>query len=154
MSQTVRLLGALILVLLALLVTARLAADGFAAVDLDVGTWPQTWRALDQAQREEEELLPKMEAVRERRQVKRALAADLAAGRLGLAEAVARFREMGRGVPYFVETLRTYEPGASDEERLCRHVIDWVRNELAWEQARWAAVAARLEGEMRVYLRR
>jgi hypothetical protein len=65
------------------------------------------------------------------------------AGRLSLTAAAARFREAAGGLPK-----------AEDGEAVCRAVIGWAELALRDRPERAAAVAERLEGELRWHLDR
>jgi hypothetical protein len=86
------------------------------------------------------------------------LAADVAAGRLTLLEAAAAFRDLNRQWPPFDwdrwrRILHYRYPGVSDEEALCRQVIDCTRTKL-WEKQEEAEKAVRrLEAELDEHLR-
>jgi hypothetical protein len=66
------------------------------------------------------------------------------AGRLGLVAAAARFAALGRGLL----------PAAEDGEGVCRAVIGWAELALRDCPERAAAVAERLESELRRHLNR
>jgi hypothetical protein len=89
-------------------------------------------------------------AVVERRAVaKEQIAIDLVAGRLGLLEAAARFRELDTEVPD-ANPGRSHLsfPGHSDEERYCRQVIYHVQSLLDSLSQTQAATIARLQAEL------
>ncbi len=65
-------------------------------------------------------------------------------GRLTLIEGAARFRALGRGLL----------PAAEDGEAVCRAVISWADLALRDRPEQAAAVAERLEGELRRHLER
>src|SRR5262245_44543068 len=51
------------------------------------------------------------------------------AGRMDLLQAAARFRHLNESLPEVSrDVIRAYFPGASDEERVCRQVIHWLRH--------------------------
>lgn len=79
--------------------------------------------------------------------------AELAGQRLTLFEAAARFRDASAGNPRFYIALRTYYPGATDDECLCRNVIHYTENVLEG-QPHQAAVVARLRAELQDHLDR
>src|SRR5262249_51540842 len=93
-------------------------------------------------------------AIRRRTAEKTRLAAQVAEGRLALPDAAARFRDLDRQPPPFHwDHFRGAYSGRSDEERHCREVIQYVRV-LQDRPEREAAVAARLEAELRDLLDR
>jgi hypothetical protein len=83
------------------------------------------------------------------------IARDVAAGRRSLVEAAALFRELDRLPPASIELARLDEvdaslpiPGQTEEERLCRHVLAYVRAALAGgEPDRAEAALTRLADE-------
>jgi hypothetical protein len=82
----------------------------------------------------------------------------LAAGRLTLPEAAARFRAIDEGGPAVNESVwradvRRRFPDASDDECLYRHVIDWVETVLAEWPEESAAVTRRLGAELEAHFR-
>src|SRR5205807_269257 len=73
--------------------------------------------------------------------------AELKAGRLGLRETAALFRDLDGDRPVYIDVLRWHNPGSTDEECYCRTVIRYVepgatRDDRARETAR------RLEAEL------
>jgi hypothetical protein len=97
-------------------------------------------------------------AVSQRGLAKGRLAVDVAAGRLTLLEAAARFRELNSQWPPFDWHLwrgfiHVRFPGVSDDEGLCRQVIICAKSAL-WEKPEEAElVACRLEAELDEHLR-
>ncbi|HEY7311492.1 MAG TPA: hypothetical protein VH643_19170 [Gemmataceae bacterium] len=81
--------------------------------------------------RRSEALRHRSEAVAHGSEIKKAIVADLRAGRLTLREAAAQFREANQmvenGVPEMVADYRT----PTSEEGLCRQVLAWVWAEVA-----------------------
>jgi hypothetical protein len=77
-------------------------------------------------------------------------AQDAAAGRLSLAAAAARFRDLNEEDPDFNrEAFRRAYPAGSDEESYCREVIAFVRVVLREQPGTNPAVLGRLEAELR-----
>jgi hypothetical protein len=73
--------------------------------------------------------------------------------RLTLVEAAARFRELDRADPSFLwDSFRVLRPGASDEERQCQSVIEWVSGMLVNDPGRARAESRRLEEELQAVL--
>jgi hypothetical protein len=107
------------------------------------------------------ELAPAPDAVLLRLAAKQLLAREVANGRRSLIAAAALFRELNRMSPEPAEpaisgpyTWSLRAPARSDEERLCRQVLEWVVNLLHREQPdRADAAAARLEAELHDELR-
>jgi hypothetical protein len=115
--------------------------------------WPDAYRALTRAQARGAELDKIHKDLGLRYHAKCAVALDLAAGRLTLPQAVAEFRALVQNPAWFWEGLRREEAGASDEERLYRHVVAWAESTVAEETEQRVAVAARLEVELQHHVR-
>jgi hypothetical protein len=89
------------------------------------------------------------------REAKRRIANDLIAGRLTLAEAAARVRELDRqtmDAPTYSRVLKLHFPGASEEERICRKVIRHALNVVDPQSEAAAGLKERLETELRKHL--
>lgn len=86
--------------------------------------------------------------VRSRLAVKYALAGDLVAGRVTLAAAAARFHDLNRDVPEYMDVIRAKFPGRTDEESQARNVVEFALAGVGdpGEQAR---VRGRLAAEFR-----
>jgi hypothetical protein len=89
-------------------------------------------------------------AYRARNQRRAEGARAVAAGRMPLLEAAARFAALNRLPPEVRTDLsRLQYPGASEEERLCRDVIFWAVEEAALsDPCEAAALRGRLEAEL------
>jgi hypothetical protein len=86
---------------------------------------------------------------------KERLAADVIEGRLSLTAAAARYRDLNEQTPPFNwETFRRLYPGASDDERHCRAVIGYVREDLRHRPGADLALTDRLDTELQDLLRR
>jgi hypothetical protein len=90
----------------------------------------------------------------QRVQAKQRVKADLIAGRITLFEAAARYRDLSAGQANYLRLLRAYYPGRSDEERLCRSVIDHVRHVLIGQRKEPDEFIASLEAELHEHLER
>jgi hypothetical protein len=93
-----------------------------------------------------------------RSESKRQVARDLLAGQVSLTQAAARFGELNARPP---ETDASLFPGATEEERLCRQVIQFATKELEGKPedggrptAESVACRRRLEGELQALLER
>jgi hypothetical protein len=80
------------------------------------------------------------------------IARALIRGELTLSEAAACFQSVNARRPPGVSSGSDGHPGSSEEERLCRHVLEWVRVELA-DQVPNAGLLLRLEAELEEQLR-
>jgi hypothetical protein len=88
-------------------------------------------------------------AVQRRILEKNRVARELIDGRLTLVEGAATFRRLNAMPPCSAEFLPNYFAGDSEEERVCRQVILWVRALAAQQSAYLADVTAtRLEEEL------
>ena len=105
------------------LFSGRWLGDG--ANGFQVGRW------IVFESRRSDALRHRSEAAAQGGEIKRAIVADLRAGRLTLREASAQFREanqmVDKGVPDMVADYRT----PTSEEGLCRQVLAWVWSEVA-----------------------
>jgi hypothetical protein len=96
-------------------------------VGLDFWNAPEAQHDLDYCRRVGEELEQQRQLVEYRLEYKREVANQVFARRLTLEEAGKRFRELGVYGPAFFSVLRRLYPGVSDDELLCRNVIDTVK---------------------------
>jgi hypothetical protein len=119
---------------------------------LDAWDWSGAYSALASEKQRSAALDGFADQLHHAYQAKRAIGADLAAGRLTLPEAVKRFQLLVVHPALFWKALRNNEVGASDEERLCRHVIAWAAIALEEDPGTCEAVIARLEKELRRHL--
>jgi hypothetical protein len=86
---------------------------------------------------------------------KHRLAVALVEGRLTLLGAAARFRDLNRENPGLNwERFRRAYPGDSDDERCCRQVIAYIREEMHDHPGADPALPGRLEAEFRDLLSR
>jgi hypothetical protein len=117
---------------LGLLVLAALAWPGlFAALGLDVRIASEDAAFLDREIERSDQLDAGLEEAMRRNVARRRLIRDLAAGRLSVPEAAQKFWEIRVAPAWFLrDCLLREERGDSDEERLCRHVIRWIWEEL------------------------
>jgi len=109
---------------------------------------------------EEEQLAMEMEQQRLealRRTAERQAVLDaVVAGRMDLLQAAARFRHLNGALPEpGRDIIRAFFPGASDEERVCRQVIHWMRGRGADpDGGPYESAAARLKAQLNEQLRR
>jgi hypothetical protein len=126
-----------------------LAPQAFRPLGLDFGDLPALHRRLDESRRRGEELERRRKAVLRRIAAKERVVAELVAGRLTLRQATARFRDL-KGELHDVPPPPGLAWGGSAGEWHCREVMGWADGWLAEHApARAAAVAARLEAELR-----
>jgi hypothetical protein len=107
-------------------------------VGLDVWEWPDAAQVLGSEEQRGDDLDGRMEGARRRQEVRLRISQDLVAGRMPLDEAVRRTADLGGTAENFRQMLRRTTPGASDEERLYRHVIDWASDLIEDEPGRTA----------------
>jgi hypothetical protein len=123
-------------------------------LNLNVWTVPERERQIEQAQREMDQADSAMREVQIHLERRKRIADDVAAGRVGLLEAAARFRELNATALPTPFTLQGHFAGLSEEERCCRQVIEWVRIQLAQKSSADAElIAQRLEEELSEHLR-
>ncbi len=109
---------------------------------------------------EEERRAVELERVRQevlrRTTARQAVIDAVVAGRMDLLQAAARFRQLNESLPEVGRgLLRAFIPGASDEERLCRQVINCVRGPgVNRDGEPYEPAAARLEAQLNNLLRR
>jgi hypothetical protein len=90
-----------------------------------------------------------LEGIRRRSNEKVRLARELIDGRLTLAEAAARYRELDEQSPdFYWDVFRRTYVGASDEERHCREVIHYIRLEVGDNGRASTKLVSRLEAEL------
>jgi hypothetical protein len=123
----------------ALLAAAALAA-AFGSC-LALGRWGAggnaTLSALAGALQQGEEMAPHIDAGQRRDDARRALAAEVVAGRLSLREAIGSFRRLDEANPGYLAGIPR-PPG--DDRFFCGRVLDFVR-EILGREGRYAAVA-------------
>jgi hypothetical protein len=100
-----------------------------------------------------------IDALMQRWSAKERVKADLLAHRITLLEAAARFRDLHLTGPLFdwgtwrIALHRRF-PNASDDERMCRYVIDGMEMMLTEGSEEARLVIGRLEAELHEHLRR
>jgi hypothetical protein len=125
-------------------------AHGVSLSPRDLARWGAE---LADARRRDEELEVIIRRTAVRVVGKCAVADDVRAGRLGLLEAAACFRDLQAADPSFDwDRFREYTPGATDEERLARAVIGFVANSPDADPGP-AELVGRLKAELAARLR-
>jgi hypothetical protein len=117
----------LALVLSVLAVALYLFPGPAARLGLDFWTLPANVGSIGQEGQREGELGAECQAAWRRNEAKNKVAREAAEGRLTLLEAAARFRDLDVDTP--AETLAAWRRavgGATDDERYCRTVIQYV----------------------------
>jgi len=129
--------------------------DWAEAAGLDLWQLPSLQAGVEAEVRRSDELDAQLTEAQHRVGAKQQVVSDLIAGRLSLLEAAARFRDLTPPSSDAARYLRSVYAGASDDERFCRAVIQWVRGtRRSGSRAEADRVAARLEAEFQEYLRR
>lgn len=101
----------------------------------------------------ERELDEKSAGVLRRVVEKQRLAHEVCEGRMTLLEAAARFRDLNTMPPAFrAEYLTTAFAGGSEAERLCRHVLAFVRAELPLAASQAEEMTARFEAVLQAHI--
>jgi hypothetical protein len=117
----------------------------FAALGLD---WPgYEWQYAAEVERGQE-LSRQSQFVQEQIHAKNAIARELIAGRLSLAEATRQFEEMPIRADFVRPYVRERFPGATDEEGMTQYVLNWACDLLHQEPSRAEALRRRLEAEL------
>jgi hypothetical protein len=93
------------------------------------------------------ELEAKDQATLHRIAVKEQLIQEVIAGRVSLMEAAAQFRALNATQPRFMEIIRDFYAGATDEECLCKNVLGYVATYLG-EGAKNHEVYRRLNADL------
>ena len=105
---------------------------------------------LRQVLRDEEEIAAHLQAqtlaTKARVETKLAMIEELIAGRATLEQAAQLFRELNAAYPHYFEMMRVSYPGLSDNELVCRNVIDYCSAALENRPER-TAVLTRLDDE-------
>jgi hypothetical protein len=104
--------------------------------------------ALEQSRLEASLLDKRAQEIHERTRAQNELCRDLIAGRITLAQAGHRLRELPNPPDDFLEKLRFSEEGATEDERLCNHIIERACDLLRSEPARSAALREKLRAEL------
>jgi len=116
---------------------------------LDFSEWARCQQIFDSESERGEELSQRHGQSVKRLMAKDEIARDLIACKLSLAEAVKRFDDLPSPPARMHELIRLQFGGASDEESMSRHVIEWACQLLGDQPDKVAAQRARLENEMR-----
>ena len=112
----------------------------------------QHWQQiLTQAQARADEIQVALSRSLPRTTIKVRLANDMIAGRIGVREAARQYAAVPGMPANFWAELREAEQGATDHERLCRHLIDYACSSLKSESASQAA-RRRLTAELETSL--
>jgi hypothetical protein len=105
-------------------------------------------------QRRREALARREEAISQSTAIKRAVTAEVVAGRLRLAEAAQRFRQASALLNDGQDELLGRAAPAEDEQEVYDAVLPWVAVSLRDDPPRQAEVCARLDSERRRHLPR
>jgi hypothetical protein len=129
--------------------------DWAEATGLDLWTLPAAQAKVESELRRGDDLDAQLAEAHQRIGAKQEVVSDVIAGRVDLPEAAARFRDLTPPSSDAARYLRTAYAGASDDERFCRAVIQWVRVTLQTRsRAEVDRTAARLEAELQERLGR
>jgi hypothetical protein len=153
MTSLTRLLAATVVAIGLLVGVLSVRPAWLSAAGLDFWSLPELYARLESENRQSDELDQRCKGVFRRIESKQDVLQALNEGHLSLVEAAARFGEFNRQEPETMAYIREMYAGQSDEERLCRQVLSWVRAELSVEPDKTRATLARLEAEMEAYLK-
>jgi hypothetical protein len=123
----------------------------FVALGLDEWDWANSLRQYDAASQREKDLAGRSQVALEQMRVKDAIAGQLIAGRLSLAEASRQFRELSGTKEFVGRYIHDRFPGVTAEEGLSRYVIEWACVTLPKQPDR-EAFQRRLEAELEGHL--
>jgi hypothetical protein len=138
-----------------LLGACRAQPDLARRLNLDVWTLPEMQQEIAEGQRDLARGKEIVRGLRERSECRERIADEVAAGRMGLLQAAARFRDLNAAGPTIWYDPRRSSAGDSEEERCCRQVIHWVELRVALQSTEEAArVRDRLEQELGEWLQR
>ncbi len=138
-----------------LLGACRARPDLARRIGLDVSALPEMNRQIEEGERDGVRWEEQSRVTNGRCEERWRIADEVAAGRMGLLPAAARYHELNRSDPVIERNLHYHLPGASDEELCCRQVIDWVESRLVDRSpAEAAGEKARLEEELREHFPR
>ena len=152
MTALTRTLASLTLILI-VLVSAVAIRPGWAS-NLGVDFLAELHQQSEMEDERQAELERLDAMVKQRLKGRRAAIHDLIEGRKNLFETAAMFRELNALAGECRCRYREAYPGATDEERLSRHVIAWVRGELEIPLPRFAEeLCQRLNKELEEHLR-
>jgi hypothetical protein len=136
-----------------LLSACALRPDWAGRLDIDYWSVPRLRRQIEQGQRVQAAGDDELRRIDERASGRERVAGDLRAGRIGLLEAAACFRDLGAGTDA-VRYLHVFFAGDSDDERYCRQVIYWAHSCQRCESPEEAdRLADALEQELNEYRR-
>jgi hypothetical protein len=130
---------------------AKAQPGGLAGPAGDIGQIPDILSQIAADQQLGAELESKSVALHCANDRKQDIARELLEGRMSLAEAVNRFREIHKNLPIPWESMRKHYPGDTDNERFGRNVMSWVESEATDRPDQLEAVA-RLDAEFEHYL--
>jgi hypothetical protein len=135
--------------LLVLLMLAACLAGAAVGLPRGLDQLGLDWLAGDQANAQATTLMDyRTEVARRRIEEKHAVIGRLVAGQLSLVQAAALFRQLDATPEDCPGPDRSAWSGRSEEEKLCRQVIHWARNEARHTSAEPDALVARLGAEL------
>ncbi len=126
MSFSVRALSVVALVGTAFTALAQARPPWATRWNLDWWNVPVLCEQIQRGERDLAALQPTGEILVARAKAKAAVTEDLLAGRLTLLQTAAQFRKLNAEQPASKIDLRQHFAGATEEERLCRQVIQWA----------------------------
>jgi hypothetical protein len=138
-----------------LLAVFSVCPDWAESAGLDLWKVPSLGDRMEAELRRGDDLEGRLDEVTRRIDAKTRVTEEVVAGRLGLLEAAARFRDLTGGSAEALRHLRGAYDGADDDERFCRAVIAWARTSVPDRTpGEPGPTAPRLEAELRDRLRR
>jgi hypothetical protein len=126
----------------------------FTALGLVLGDREQQcWQVLQQEDARGAKLDRLWHCEKARLRAKERICWDLIECRLTLRQAACDIANLPDAPDDLLRVFRKNEQGATDEERWCRHVIDWACGLLMHEPARAEALRCRLEAQLQTQVR-
>jgi hypothetical protein len=133
---------------------AYVQPDWLADLELDFWRLPEYQQALERERQRADSLQALYQGVLDRSEAKRAVGLELVAGRITLAEATERFRELYAESPGMLDSIYVNAKGRTKAEQLCRHTISWVKSTLHDKPREARELGRRLEAQLEAYLER
>jgi hypothetical protein len=137
-----------LLVVIALVVAVWARPAWAASVGLDIWNMPDLRKQMESSTIQSRELDQENAEIRDRIAVKEGLISQLLMGRSSLAATTEQFMALNESHPEYLDVIRRFYPGATDEEKMAGNVLEfcWPRlnSESAWQRF---ALLARLHGE-------
>ena len=137
---------------LLLLLVTHARPEWLQCLGLNLGTASDDLRFLQREIERQDELDAYAVRLRQSLKAKEDLIANLVEGRIALPEAAKRFRDLSAGIPGVMDYVNTFEPGGSEDDRLCHYLTNCIRFMARDRPEKLRPVVARLEAELEQHL--